>query len=119
QLVRFRESPSPLASIAAYLHAVQAEASLRGYRFDATKIISDKGAAPIVATYGQIEYEWGHFIAKLRVRDPAWLEKFTSLTRPRPHPLFQLVPGAVADWEVIRPNPPIHLAQSDKAARRR
>lgn len=115
QLIRFRDSPSPLASIASYLHAVQTEATLRGYCFDAKKIISDQGGAPIVATCGQIEYEWGHLIAKLHVRDPSWLENFISLTLPQPHPLFQLVPGPVADWEVIRP----HRMLRDKAAQRR
>ncbi len=119
QLVRFRESPSPLASIASYLHSVQTEATLRGYRFDATKIISDREAVPILVTCGQIEYEWGHLLAKLRVRDPSWLENFSSLTLPQPHPLFQLVPGPVAGWEVIRPNPSIHRPLREKAMRRR
>lgn len=106
QLVRFRDSPSPLASIASYLHVVQAEATRRGYRFDATKIVSDRNAAPIAATQGQLEYEWGHLVAKLQVRDPSWLEKIVSLTSPQPHPLFQLVPGPVSDWEVVRPAQP-------------
>jgi len=106
QLIRFRDSPSPLASIASYLHAVQTEATLRGYRFDATKIISEQKAAPILTTCGQLEYEWGHLITKLHIRDPSWLDNFISLTLPLPHPLFQLIPGPIADWEVIRPNPP-------------
>jgi len=84
------------------LHAIQEEATLRGYRFDATKIISYRRAAPIVVTCGQLEYEWGHLIAKLHVRDPSWLERFISLTLPQSHPLFQIVPGPVADWEVTR-----------------
>ena len=100
QLVRFRNSPSPLASIASYLHAVQAEAALRSYRFDATKIVSAPAAVPIVVTRGQLEYEWKHLVAKLRVRDPSWLENFISLPLPEPHPLFQLVLGPVAEWEV-------------------
>lgn len=102
QLIRFRESPSPMASIASYLQAVQTEATLRGYRFDVTKIISDGEAVPIAATFGQLEYEWEHLCAKLAVRDPSWLETFTSVTLPQPHPLFQLVPGPIADWEIIR-----------------
>lgn len=105
QLVRFRDAPSPLASIASYLRAVQAEATLRGYRFDATKINADQEAAPITATRGQLEYEWAHLIAKLRVRDPSRLENFVSLPLPQAHPLFQIIPGPVAGWEIIRPNP--------------
>lgn len=100
QLVRFSDSPSPLASIAAYLRVVQAEATRRNYRFDATKIVADLGAAPIVVTRGQLEYEWQHLVAKLRLRDPAWLEKLDPRSPPEAHPLFKLVPGPVAAWEV-------------------
>ena len=94
-----------MAAIATYLHAVQLEAAERGYRFDATKIIPDRTAVPIAATRGQLDYEWRHLVAKLRVRDPAWLGQFTTLSEPGAHPLFQIVPGPVAEWEVIRPNP--------------
>ena len=108
QLVRFRDSLSPMASIASYLRAVQTEATQRGYRFDASKIHFDHDATPMMVTCGQLEYEWGHLVGKLRVRDPLWLEKFISLVLPKSHPLFQLIPGPVADWEVIRPNPSIN-----------
>ena len=103
QLVRFRDSPSPLKSIASYLHVVQAEATLRGYRFDASKIGPYENVPTIEVTSGQLEYEWGHLIAKLRIRDPVWLAQFISLSVPEPHPLFRIVPGPVAGWEVIRP----------------
>ena len=73
----------------------------------------------MLATSGQLAYEWGHLIAKLRVRDPAWLENFIALTQPRPHPLFQIAPGPVADWEVTRRTPSIHRTPRDKAAQRR
>ena len=104
QLVRFRDSPSPLESIASYLHAVQAEATLRGYRFDASKIGPSGKVPTIDVNSGQLEYEWHHLIAKLRVRDPAWLAQFTSLPLPEAHPLFLIVPGHIAGWEVIKSN---------------
>ena len=102
QRLRLREVPSPLAAIASYLHDVQAEATARGYRFDASKIVSCRSAATIAATRGQLEYEWGHLAAKLRVRDPAWLAQLASLSLPEPHPLFRLAPGPVAEWEAKR-----------------
>jgi hypothetical protein len=40
QLIRFRNYPSPLESIASYLIAIHAEATWRGYCFDKTKIAS-------------------------------------------------------------------------------
>ncbi|MCF8151540.1 MAG: pyrimidine dimer DNA glycosylase/endonuclease V [Burkholderiaceae bacterium] len=106
QLRRFRDAPSPMAAIASYLRAVQAEATARAYRFDASKIVAEKPAAPIAATRGQLDYEWEHLVAKLRLRDAAWLEQFDTLSRPEPHPLFHLVAGPVADWEVMRPHGP-------------
>ena len=102
QLLRFRNSPSPLESIAAYLHGVQAEATRRHYRFDAGKIAAAGQVAPLEATQGQIDYEWQHLQAKLRMRDPQWLAGFAALARPEAHPLFRIVPGAIADWEVIQ-----------------
>jgi hypothetical protein len=101
QLRRFLDTPSPIAAIATYLHGVQSEATARGYRFDATKIVSDRSAVPIVATRGQLDYEWKHLAAKLRIRDPSWLEQFAALSGPESHPLFQVVAGPVAEWEVF------------------
>lgn len=102
QLARFRETSSPLASIVSYLDAVLTEASCRGYRFDASKIGPDRSVTSIMATRGQIEYEWQHLAAKLRHRNPSWLATFGSLSLPEPHPLFCIVPGTVADWELIQ-----------------
>lgn len=103
QLQRFREAPQPMAAIADYLRAVQAEATARGYRFDAAKIVAAHAAPSITLTRGQLEYEWEHLVAKLRVRDAAWLAQFSTLPLPEPHPLFELAPGPVAEWEVVSP----------------
>jgi len=101
QLARFRASPSPLAAIAEYLRAVHAEAARRGYAFDATKIAASGQAEAIVATRGQLDYEWAHLRRKLEQRAPAWLAGLRLRTRPDAHPLFRIVPGPVADWEVV------------------
>ena len=47
QLERFKRHPTPLAAIARYLQAVQAEATRRGYAFDVNKIRSHDAAAPL------------------------------------------------------------------------
>lgn len=119
QLHRFLDAASPMAAIAAYLQGVQAEATVRGYRFDATKIVTETDSLPIVATRGQLDYEWAHLVAKLRVRDPSRLEKFSTLTVPESHPLFRIVPGPVAAWEVTVPNSAGQPTQDGKAAKRR
>jgi hypothetical protein len=100
QLARFRASSSPVRSIAVYLRVIHDEAQRRGYHFDASKIARHARPARIVATRGQIDYEWRHLKAKLRRRAPAWLAQFKSLARPDAHPLFRIVAGGIADWEV-------------------
>jgi hypothetical protein len=102
QLIRFRESHAPVASIGCYLAALQAEASRRGYRFDRRKIARPAQRVRLTATVGQLEYEWRHLRAKLAVRDRAWLAGLGRVGRPDPHPVFRVVPGAVEAWEVRR-----------------
>jgi hypothetical protein len=101
QLQRFREQADASGAIAVYLRAVQQEAERRGYRFDASKIGRCSGQVKIAVTRGQIEYEWRHLRAKLAVRDPAVWERNGEVMKPEAHPLFEIVDGAVAAWEVI------------------
>lgn len=100
QLLRFRLSPEPCATIAAYLHGVHTEAVRRGYRFDASKIGDAAGAVSIEVHDGQLSYEGQHLRKKLTVRAPAWLSQLDSLEKPQPHPLFHVVRGGVETWEV-------------------
>jgi len=44
-------------------------------------------------------FEWGHLRAKLRLRSPAIFASLQHITEPASHPLFEIVPGAVRDWE--------------------
>ncbi len=99
QLLRFRETPNPKASIAAYLHAVHEESLRRGYVFDAAKIGPVREAARMTETRGQLDYEWEHLCRKLSERAPERLDDLRTVKRPQPHPLFRIVPGGVADWE--------------------
>jgi len=103
QLIRFRNTPAPLRSIAAYLRGVHAESCQRGYCFDATKISLPGNAETILTTSGQLDYEWSHLKKKLRSRAPSWLDKIQSISRPVPHPLFRIAPGPVEEWEVTEP----------------
>lgn len=100
QLARFRHSSAPVKYIAAYLGAVYAEATHRGYCFDVAKIGVEEPLEPLVVTQGQLSYEWAHLTAKLRVRACSWLAQFASVEIPEPHPLFRVTPGGVAEWEI-------------------
>ncbi|CAK0748163.1 hypothetical protein CCP4SC76_1900002 [Gammaproteobacteria bacterium] len=88
-------------SIAAYLRVVHAEAGYRGYRFDGSKIGEGGDVEILSVTSGQIEYEWIHLTHKLEVRDPEWLTQLPVASQPKAHPLFRVVAGEVATWEVI------------------
>jgi hypothetical protein len=101
QLIRFQHTPAPAEFIAAYLRGIHAEAAHRGYRFNAAKIGKLESPYVLVITQGQLEYEWIHLNEKLRLRAPAWSQKFNSILLPDPHPLFQVVSGPVAEWEVV------------------
>lgn len=103
QLARFWRSSAPRHVIASYLREVQTEALRRGYNFDASKIAPGVVAQPLTVSRGQLDFEWSHLQAKLAARAPDWGAQFSDLRRPRPHPLFRVVTGGIAGWEVIAP----------------
>ena len=99
QLDRFRERPSPAGLIAEYLRAVHAESVARGYNFDAGKIGRARDRGRVAVTRGQVQFEWDHLVAKLERRDPGWRLLLERVKRPWAHPVFRIVPGAIATWE--------------------
>jgi hypothetical protein len=102
QLKRFRDRPNPVACIATFLESVQAEATERGYRFDASKIARSRTSRRLVETEGQLLYEWEHLKRKLKLRHPARFAEVSRVRRPEPHPLFRIVAGEVRGWERVR-----------------
>jgi hypothetical protein len=117
QLARFRTAPQPGAAIAAYLRAVHAEAVRRGYAFDGSKIVPADRDATHSASDGQLEYEWTHLKAKLQARAPAWLLSLQLPEHLETHPLFHLVPGPVAAWEIRQPAAAIPRQQKSNKAK--
>jgi hypothetical protein len=101
QLTRFLQSAAPQSYIAAYLQEVHAESLRRSYRFDERKIGTFPALPPLSVTSGQLDHEWAHLIAKLRTRDPERLKAFEAVRQPAPHPIFQVVTGGIAPWEVV------------------
>jgi hypothetical protein len=104
QLLRFRESTDPLCSIGCYLYIVAKEAEARGYRFDYSKIlkITPGSRCRIPVQRGQIVYETGHLLKKLRIRDSALHVRWSRSKRLDLHPLFRKTAGGIEDWEEIR-----------------
>jgi hypothetical protein len=105
QLERFRARRDPVMSIARYLAAVHQESIARGYRFDRSKVARGPAAprgeaAPrLPETKGQLMYEWGHLLKKLRRRDVARYRLMRDVRAPEPHPMFRIVAGGVRSWE--------------------
>ena len=106
QLVRFRATPEPVATIGAYLLVVAEEARERGYRFDAARIDRPgtvgqppAGVERVPVTDGQVAHEWAHLRAKLALRSPERLALLDPLATVQVHPLFVRVPGSIEPWE--------------------
>ena len=99
QLDRFKAHAAPLDAMSAYLQAIHAEATARGYSFDANKNKPGAGAALMPVTSGQVAYEWAHLMAKLQARNPGLHEKWRGHAAVDVHPLFQVVDGGVEVWE--------------------
>ncbi len=118
QLVRFRRHADTPAAMGAYLAALADEAERRGYRFNRSRIDRPPAAdatdaadgapsvTPIPVTEGQVAYEWQHLLAKLAERSPELHATVREVTDPQVHPLFQVVPGPIEDWERPSAVPP-------------
>jgi|SRR5690606_28595833 len=99
QLERFRAHAAPRRAISAYLAAVHAEAALRGYAFDRSKIGAVRPVERMPVTVGQLEHEWAHLREKLERRSPELAAHHARMRVPECHPLFFAVSGPVEGWE--------------------
>lgn len=100
QLVRFAACPAPADAIDIYLAGLHAEACVRGFAFDATKVRIVSSRMRLIVTSGQLDFELRHLRSKLRLRDPGRLRLLPHRGEPIAlHPLFRAVPGPIEDWE--------------------
>jgi hypothetical protein len=102
QLERFRACDSPRSAINRYLMSVHAEAQVRGYRFDRSKLGRVLTEQCIVATDGQVLYEWSWLMRKLRHRNESIYRRQLIVRKPLAHPLFHVVSGPIAQWEHVQ-----------------
>jgi len=100
QLVRFRNHPFPSEAIDNYLLAIHYEAKVRGYKFEKSKVGELlRKVKKIEVTDGQVRYEWGHLMDKLKKRNPAYYAKMIKVRDVRVNPSFTMVTGEVESWE--------------------
>lgn len=101
QLNRFKTLENPVQAVHQYLAAVYKEALSRGYGFDISKFDLPNTLQQLTVTKGQVNYEAQHLLNKLQTRDPKRFETLHKLITFQTHPMFTIVAGGVADWEVI------------------
>ena len=111
QLDRFKAHDQPEVAIGAYLAGLHAESVVRGYRFDAGRIVyaPDPEAGPehlgaIPVTFGQLGFELSHLRAKLFQRSPEFLADHAAALDATDelipvHPSFRAVAGTIEPWE--------------------
>ncbi len=102
QLIRFRDCPDPIGAIDYYLSEIFREAEKRSYSFDRKKFGSSIKPVKIKLTRGQLDYEFSHLLNKLSSRSPVYFKKMASIKKVQPNPLFIVVPGPIAIWEVTK-----------------
>jgi len=99
QLERFKQHPTPRSAISVYLAAVHAEATARGYSFDASKVGRGGTSILIPVSGGQIDHEWDHLLRKLAKRSPARYRELRTMRRPQVHPMMRRRAGGIESWE--------------------
>ncbi len=102
QLLRFKEQEKPLDFINAYLSEVYEEAKSRNYNFNKEKIDWDFDASKLQVTDRQLSYEYKHLLEKLAVRDKEKYKQLVAEKEVESHPLFEVVKGNIASWEIIK-----------------
>ncbi|MBP7274232.1 MAG: hypothetical protein KA974_10340 [Saprospiraceae bacterium] len=101
QLKRFKQAKFPLDAINQYLTDVYWEAINRNFNFDKQKINWIFEKQQILVTSGQLQFEAAHLLRKLEKRDYEKCKTFITVSTVEQHPLFEIVQGEVATWEIL------------------
>lgn len=101
QLNRFKNSENPVDCINQYLAIVFDESMKRAYNFNKEKIDWNFFSTTLNVTEGQLEFEKFHLLRKLKNRDCERYEKLQDELNWDSHPLFNVIPGNIEDWEVV------------------
>ena len=101
QLDRFKAHENPVGAIGYYLSEVVKEASRRGYKFNAEKLVQTSLVNPLSVTEGQMRFEKEHLSRKLAERDPLRRPVLLAKHLPDPHPMFVVCPGEIEAWERV------------------
>lgn len=98
QLERFKDLP--ITAINTYLFYIYEEAKERNYDFNLSKVGKVNLTTKISITDKQLQYEFGHLLRKLEIRNEEKFEKIKKL-KVEAHPIFNIVKGKIARWEKL------------------
>lgn len=102
QLLRFKNSSSPIDYINFYLNELYIESQNRNYNFNKNKIGKFKNnLEKINITNKQIEYEFNHLILKLKIRSKEKYEEIKNIKNIEANNLFNIINGEIESWEKI------------------
>lgn len=102
QLDRFKTTRDPIAAIGKYLYHIHKESLQRGYSFNLEKIENIKSRTRMNVNTGQLKFEKRHLLTKLKSRDRSLYLMVQGIKELDVHPLFRVVTGKIADWEVTK-----------------
>lgn len=103
QLLRFKSSKNPLASINTFLYFLSKEALSRGYHFTESKIeqaLVDT-SLKINVTKGQVEYEFDFLKEKLSHRDLRKYNELQNVAHIELNGIFTQIEGGIEAFEKI------------------
>ncbi len=101
QLLRFKNSSSPIDYINFYLNELYIESKNRNYNFNYKKISGfKKNLKKIKITNKQIEYEFSHLMKKLKTRSVKKYNELKKVDIIETNNLFKIIPGKIENWEI-------------------
>ena len=100
QLARFKKTEDPIAAIGKYLNYIHKESLKRGYNFNVKKISNNRSRLKMNVNSEQIEFERKHLLDKLKSRNKSLYLRLRMLKVLDAHPLFRVVTGEIANWEI-------------------
>jgi hypothetical protein len=102
QLDRFKKSDNPVDAINLYLKFVYLESKRRKYNFDKKKLGPVEKTLILKVTTGQLNYEFNHFLTKLKTRDLKLFEELIKTKIIEPHPIFEVIKGEIENFEILK-----------------
>lgn len=101
QLTRFRNEPTELEWFVVYLVQEWSNRKLAEVKQEPLSNLM-RFVYTVPVNKGQLQYEWKHYLNKLKIRNEELYHELKGIITPEPHPLFKTVKGDVEEWERVK-----------------